>query len=319
MPVVICQLENKSGFKWGQSGACFTYTAGNEAARKRARSRAARQGRAIEAVIRRRRDTARRRRDAKRLIVPPVGVEEDYRILMTRRLARLQRELISRLQPALRALPAINIRARGDGAAEDAAALVRIIRGVEQLWLFPTMADDPTASSVLEVASQVDAFTTQRTVQAISVIASIDVEAALATAGEVGPVHRVWTRRNVELITSIERRHLDDVAEAVARTVLAGQSTRDLAREVEERFGISRRRAGVVARDQVGTLNSQITQAKQNSLGIRQFEWSDSGDGRVRPLHSQIDGQIFDWATGHATEGRPGEPIQCRCVAIPVV
>jgi len=49
MPIQSCSSGGKPGFKFGRSGKCFTYTSGNAASRSRARARAARQGRAIEA------------------------------------------------------------------------------------------------------------------------------------------------------------------------------------------------------------------------------------------------------------------------------
>lgn len=49
MPVQSCNQDGKPGFKWGQEGKCYTYTAGDKASMERARNRAAEQGRAIEA------------------------------------------------------------------------------------------------------------------------------------------------------------------------------------------------------------------------------------------------------------------------------
>lgn len=49
MPVQSCQTGGKPGFKWGDSGACYTYTPSDTASRARARGQAERQGRAINA------------------------------------------------------------------------------------------------------------------------------------------------------------------------------------------------------------------------------------------------------------------------------
>ncbi len=49
MPVQACQLNSKNGFKYGESGKCYTYSEGNEQSKKAARVKAALQGRAIEA------------------------------------------------------------------------------------------------------------------------------------------------------------------------------------------------------------------------------------------------------------------------------
>lgn len=49
MPVFPCQKDNKPGFKWGEQGFCYTYTANNSTQRESARNKAAAQGRAIQA------------------------------------------------------------------------------------------------------------------------------------------------------------------------------------------------------------------------------------------------------------------------------
>lgn len=48
MPVKECQEEGKPGFKYGDSGKCYTYTEGDEASKKAAQRKAHIQGYAIE-------------------------------------------------------------------------------------------------------------------------------------------------------------------------------------------------------------------------------------------------------------------------------
>ena len=48
MPVKKCTENGKNGFKWGDSGKCYTYTEGNAASKKRAKDKAIQQGRAIQ-------------------------------------------------------------------------------------------------------------------------------------------------------------------------------------------------------------------------------------------------------------------------------
>ena len=48
MPVQSCRDGGKPGYRWGESGKCYVYTPNNEASRKAARAKAARQGRAIQ-------------------------------------------------------------------------------------------------------------------------------------------------------------------------------------------------------------------------------------------------------------------------------
>lgn len=49
MPVMSCTSDGKPGFKYGESGKCYTYTNGDKRGTDLARAKANKQGRAIEA------------------------------------------------------------------------------------------------------------------------------------------------------------------------------------------------------------------------------------------------------------------------------
>jgi SPP1 gp7 family putative phage head morphogenesis protein len=46
--------------------------------------------------------------------------------------------------------------------------------------------------------------------------------------------------------------------------------------------------------------------------------WSTQLDERVRPLHENREGQVFSW-DDPPSDGHPGFPPGCRCVAAPYV
>jgi len=48
MPVKRCRKNGKPGYKFGNSGKCYTYTAGNDTSRNRAKNKAHIQGAAIK-------------------------------------------------------------------------------------------------------------------------------------------------------------------------------------------------------------------------------------------------------------------------------
>jgi hypothetical protein len=49
MPVQQCQANGKPGYKWGESGHCYTYEPGSEIGRAMAKNKAEAQGQAIHA------------------------------------------------------------------------------------------------------------------------------------------------------------------------------------------------------------------------------------------------------------------------------
>lgn len=49
MPIEACTMNGKPGYRWGNSGKCYTYTPGDTKSRAEARLKAELQARAIEA------------------------------------------------------------------------------------------------------------------------------------------------------------------------------------------------------------------------------------------------------------------------------
>jgi hypothetical protein len=49
MPIRECRLNGKPGYKYGESGKCYTYTPGNTQSRVAARQKAEKQAAAIKA------------------------------------------------------------------------------------------------------------------------------------------------------------------------------------------------------------------------------------------------------------------------------
>jgi len=81
---------------------------------------------------------------------------------------------------------------------------------------------------------------------------------------------------------------------------------------------VSRRRAKLIARDQIGKLNGRINASRLTSIGIDKFIWRTSKDERVRPDHRKREGKIYEFSNPPNGE-IPGTPINCRCFAEPVI
>lgn len=132
-------------------------------------------------------------------------------------------------------------------------------------------------------------------------------------------------------IKSIPQSSLDEMREIILIGYRNGRSIRDIQREIQEAYNVTKSKARALARDQVASLNSQISQAHQRDAGVTEYVWSTSHDSRVRPCHDALDGKTFSWddppemwyetkSRGIVYTGRrchPGEDHLCRCVAIP--
>jgi SPP1 gp7 family putative phage head morphogenesis protein len=145
---------------------------------------------------------------------------------------------------------------------------------------------------------------------------------------------RAWRQENVDLITSIPARHLDDMRRLVGEAQSTGMRVETLAARIQEREDVSASRAELIARDQTLKANAQLTEIRHADAGITEYEWSTSRDERVRGNpdglypksqsdHFVLEGTRHRWDnppdTGAGERNHPGEDYQCRCVAIPVI
>lgn len=121
---------------------------------------------------------------------------------------------------------------------------------------------------------------------------------------------------NVGLITSIPQQYFDRIEQAVMAGIQGGTLNATLADDLQKAFGVTKSRAKLIATDQLGKINSRLSQIRQQKLGITHYTWSTSHDERVRHEHKLRDGKLFAWDKP-PSDGHPGQPIRCRCVAKP--
>lgn len=128
---------------------------------------------------------------------------------------------------------------------------------------------------------------------------------------------------NVGLIRSIPEKYFTEVEGMVMRSVARGRDLGTLTDDLQKRYGITRRRAALIARDQNNKATSVMQAARQKSLGITQGIWRHSHAGKEpRPSHVKADGKMFDIDKGMYLDGKlvmPGEEINCRCTWSPVI
>ncbi len=134
----------------------------------------------------------------------------------------------------------------------------------------------------------------------------------------VGALIDEFRARNVARIKSIAGKQLVEITEILNAAETPNLRVEVIRDQIRERFGVSKSRATLIARDQTLTLNSQIAKQRQTNLGIEEYIWTTSGDERVRPEHEEREGQVFRW-DNPPVDGHPGEPISCRCTAFPVL
>lgn len=126
-----------------------------------------------------------------------------------------------------------------------------------------------------------------------------------------------FTNVNVSYITSLSTDAFAKIEQIVVQGVTKGKLTRDIQKEIQEAFGVSERRAALIAVDQTNKFNAALNETRQKSVGIEGYFWRGVLDARERPEHRAREGEAFLW-TAPPEDGHPGQPIRCRCYPEPI-
>lgn len=140
-------------------------------------------------------------------------------------------------------------------------------------------------------------------------------------------VLRAVVHENVSLIRSIPAHYLGQVEQSVMRSVQTGRDLKQLQDDIMKQFGVAKRRAALIARDQNNKATAALTRARQIEVGVTEAVWMHSGGGKhPRPSHV-IAGRNrvhYDVRKGWFDPAErqwilPGQLINCRCVSRSVI
>lgn len=139
----------------------------------------------------------------------------------------------------------------------------------------------------------------------------------------VNEVIQATIAEQVSLIRSIPKQYFTQIQGSVMRSVQTGRDLASLSADLQARYGVTKRRAALIARDQNNKATASITRARQMEAGITEATWLHSAGGRTpRPEHVAASGKRYDVAKGMFLENEwvwPGTAINCRCVSVPVI
>jgi SPP1 gp7 family putative phage head morphogenesis protein len=156
---------------------------------------------------------------------------------------------------------------------------------------------------------------------------------------------RMWVSENVRLIKTIPEKMLTKVEEIVYTAVRTGVTHTELSKRLVESFGLAKKRAIIIARDQINKLSGNLTRVRNLELGIIEYKWSTSKDERVRHSHEVLEGKTCSWENVDVyksvdksvdkgvynskkwlqrksiggTISHPSQDVLCRCTSIPII
>ena len=245
-----------------------------------------------------------------RAIQPNAGVRAWYRKRLNKELDEMQRSIAYWLESAY--------RKREDeivGDASPARDLLAVFTANMRKWTrrWDTLAD----------------WLGRRVIEKVDNSTTMSMKDAFKAAGfsvkfdrtrNLNSVTEAYISWNVGLIKSIGREYLEDVRGIVMEGVGMGRDLGYISEQLGNRYGITKRRAKLIARDQTDKATMAIQKVRDENLGITEGIWVHlPGQKTSRETHVAMNGKRFSLKDGmyDSAVGRnvfPGELINCRCV-----
>lgn len=198
-----------------------------------------------------------------------------------------------------------------------------------ELELTSKHPDSQLEKTAFAIALLIASHNKREVTKILSAIKGVSMQNIFLTETYLDPEISLFVKQNVKLIKTIPSQLFRETEGIVFRGIQQGLSHTAIKKQLTDRIEISRNRAKLIARDQTGKLNAQLTQLRQQSVGVKRYIWRTIGDERVRgnpvgryagatPSHYLREGKVFKWSSA-PSDGHPGQAIQCRCYAEPIL
>lgn len=240
------------------------------------------------------------------------GLERKYQ----RELAKLGKALTKAVRVEL--LPYLKAQQPGYVADSLGADLATIFRKLNQQFT-GTMAisfAQTTATNMVEETGRKNKAKFDRSVK---VATGVDLGSVVREEG-LQDFIELSVNKNVSLIKSLPEEYLKSVETIVNNGVIEGTRFSEIAKKITARTGSANsklaNRIRTIARNEVSTLNAQISQRRSENLGITRGIWRTSEDESVRECHVKRNGKEYNISKGLYSncDGKtikPGEEINC--------
>lgn len=256
--------------------------------------------------------------------IPPIksqkGIERQYQ----KQLNKLGKLLILEVRAqVLNFLKAQQSSYVMDGFGDQLGVIFRKLNGTFTGTATASFAET-TASQMVQKVGKANKNKFDRVVaQAVGV----DLGSVIASEGLEDFV-AVNVNKNVSLIKSLPEEYLKHVETIVNNGVASGARYSTIEKEIISKMGANSKLANrikTIARNEVQTINSQLTLRRSESLGITKGIYRSSKDERVRKSHAELDGVEYElkkgaWSKTAQKFIQPGiTDINCRCSYSPII
>ncbi|EOU4263514.1 phage minor head protein [Escherichia coli] len=136
---------------------------------------------------------------------------------------------------------------------------------------------------------------------------------------QVGQVMKSIVAEQIKYIKSLPLEAADrvyDIQNKAIEAVVTGGRAEPFAKEIAASGDVSRSRANLIARTELGRATGALDQARALSIGSNGYIWRTAEDGDVRHSHWEMEGKFVEWGrppTLDGMTGHAGELPNCRC------
>jgi uncharacterized protein with gpF-like domain len=249
------------------------------------------------------------------------GIEAAYRAKLDAMIAEMAASVTYWVKAAYRAKPPEMAQDAPDGAMMPGSPATRMqatMRGLGRRWQrkFDAMAP--------EMAEHFAAATLGRADGAMAgILKRGGWTVELKMTAPMNDAYQAIIGEQVGLIKSISAEYLGEVEGLVMRSVSMGRDLGWLSGQLQTRYGVTKRRAALIARDQNNKATATLTRVRQLQIGCTEAVWEHSTAGKhPRLSHVKASGKRYDIAKGMLLDGEwllPGEAINCRCFSRPII
>lgn len=210
--------------------------------------------------------------------------------------------------------------ARADGLLTDTAEdVVTEAIDSEASWFERVFFD--LRILVADWAGYVEAYQRSRWTKAIFSATGVELD-TLLEAGDVSMTVRERIAANLELVRDVNAQQRQRMVQAVYNGYSQRLSAREIAKELQAVTGFGRKRAMLIASNELTTLVSQLDTERMHQAGITDFIWRHSKKKHPRDWHKAREGKQYNLTTRVRSDGEetipkddmPGVPIRCGCL-----
>lgn len=267
----------------------------------------------------------------KRLCKYPWNIESDYGTIITKNVYSWERQAKSFVNSYIKPYVTGGVKtALSDAKDDDKRRAEEIKKYYGQAW-FDLIAKqiETMGFTIKRSFNQIDLENSlQRYVASVDgySFASVKMQIGINKVDPIKSDRRLQDymhskiKENVSLIKSMNVKYAHDLENDIYRSINEGGGISAITKKITERTQMNVRHAKLIATDQTGKILGQMNAYRSKKAGAEKYIWTSMGDNRVRPAHRTLNETVqkYDDPDGGDNGQMPGEPINCRCIAVAI-